>query len=288
MAGVSEAPALTARARQVGPHRDRRQPGDRQRDLPAAGRRRAAQIGAVGARSRSWRRIAVAVDCAVLRGGRQPLRQRPAVRILPARAAFGRFVGFEVGWMMWFARVTSHASVVNGLTLALAFYWPALATGIPRAATITALTLVLTWINVRGIKQSSWVVNALTIGKLAAAGDLHPRRHLVHRSRRTSRPCRRSRREQVSRRADPADLRVRRLRGHRRARRRSGQPAQGRAVRLRGHADHRLGRDVADLGRRHRRAAGRGRHADAARRRRGDLPGRGRRGDDLDRLGRCR
>ncbi len=85
---------------------------------------------------------------------------------LPARAAFGRFVGFEVGWMMWFARVASHASVVNGLTLALAFYWPPLASGIPRAATITGLTLVLTWINVRGIKQSSWFVNALTIGKL--------------------------------------------------------------------------------------------------------------------------
>ena len=85
---------------------------------------------------------------------------------LPARAAFGRFVGFEVGWMMWFSRVTSHASVVNGLTLALAFYWPALATGLPRATTITGLTLLLTWINFRGVKQSSWVVNALTIGKL--------------------------------------------------------------------------------------------------------------------------
>ena len=87
--------------------------------------------------------------------------------ILPARDAFGRFVGFEVGWMLWFARVTSHASVVNGLTLALGFYWPALAVGIPRMATIVALTIVLTWINVRGVKQSSWVVNALTIGKLA-------------------------------------------------------------------------------------------------------------------------
>src|SRR6478735_2292753 len=85
---------------------------------------------------------------------------------LPARAAFGRFIGFEIGWMMWFARVTSHASVVNGLTLALAFYWPALAAGIPRAATITALTVALTWINVIGIKQSSWFVNLLTIGKL--------------------------------------------------------------------------------------------------------------------------
>ena len=87
--------------------------------------------------------------------------------ILPARAAFGRFVGFEVGWLLWFARVASHASVVNGLTLALAFYWPSLAVGLPRAATITALTIFLTWINVRGVKQSSWVVNGLTIGKLA-------------------------------------------------------------------------------------------------------------------------
>ena len=87
--------------------------------------------------------------------------------ILPARAAFGRFVGFEVGWLLWFARVASHASVVNGLTLALAFYWPSLAVGLPRAATITVLTIFLTWINVRGVKQSSWVVNGLTVGKLA-------------------------------------------------------------------------------------------------------------------------
>ena len=86
---------------------------------------------------------------------------------LPARAAFGRFVGFEVGWMMWFTRVTSQASVANGLALALAFYWPALAAGPPRMSLIAALTIALTWINVRGIKQSSWLVNALTIGKLA-------------------------------------------------------------------------------------------------------------------------
>ncbi len=86
---------------------------------------------------------------------------------LPARAAYGRFVGFEVGWMMWFTRVTSQASVSNGLALALAFYWPALASGARRAALITGVTLALAWINVRGIRLSSWVVNTLTIGKLA-------------------------------------------------------------------------------------------------------------------------
>lgn len=85
---------------------------------------------------------------------------------LPARTAYGRFVGFEVGWMVWFTRVTSQASVANGLALALAFYWSPLATGAPRATLITLLTLTLAIINIRGIKQSSLVVNALTLGKL--------------------------------------------------------------------------------------------------------------------------
>jgi amino acid transporter len=85
---------------------------------------------------------------------------------LPARAAYGRFIGFEVGWMMWFTRVASQASVSNGLALALAFYWPGLASGPARMALITAVTVTLMWINIRGIKQSSWVVNALTVGKL--------------------------------------------------------------------------------------------------------------------------
>jgi amino acid transporter len=85
---------------------------------------------------------------------------------LPARAAYGRFIGFEVGWMMWFTRVASQASVSNGLALALAFYWPSLAAGAPRMLLITIVTVVLAWINVRGIKQSSMVVNVLTVGKL--------------------------------------------------------------------------------------------------------------------------
>lgn len=85
---------------------------------------------------------------------------------LPARVAYGRFIGFEVGWMMWFTRVASQASVSNGLALAMAFYWPALATGASRMLLITAVTLTLMWINLRGIKQSKWVVNVLTVGKL--------------------------------------------------------------------------------------------------------------------------
>jgi amino acid transporter len=85
---------------------------------------------------------------------------------LYTRAAFGPFVAFEVGWMQWFTRVSSHASVINGLALALGFYWPILARGTGRATVIIALTLALTIVNILGIRQSAWVVNILTIGKL--------------------------------------------------------------------------------------------------------------------------
>ncbi len=88
---------------------------------------------------------------------------------LYTRAAFGRFFSFEVGWMMWVTRVTSWASVVNGLTTALAYYWPALGQdqpGLAREAVITSVVLTIMMINVLGIRQSAWVVNTLTVGKL--------------------------------------------------------------------------------------------------------------------------
>lgn len=85
---------------------------------------------------------------------------------LYAREAFGGFVGFEVGWMQWFTRASSHASVMSGIALALGYYWPALMSGVGRALLFTALTSVLAFVNVRGIRQSALVVNSLTVGKL--------------------------------------------------------------------------------------------------------------------------
>ncbi len=85
---------------------------------------------------------------------------------LYTRAAFGRFVGFEVGWMQWVTRVTSYASVINGVALALGFYWQGATSGSGRVMVIVAIMAFLALVNVRGIRQTSWVVNALTIGKL--------------------------------------------------------------------------------------------------------------------------
>ena len=85
---------------------------------------------------------------------------------LYTKAAFGRFVGFEVGWMLWFTRVASWAAVINVLVSSLGFYWPGATTGAPRALVITILIAILAAINIRGIRQSSFVVNLLTFGKL--------------------------------------------------------------------------------------------------------------------------
>lgn len=82
------------------------------------------------------------------------------------RAAFGRFVGFEVGWLQWFTRAASQASVMAGIAVALGYYFPAITSGWPRALLLIGITAALAWVNVRGIRQSAWVVNTLTIGKL--------------------------------------------------------------------------------------------------------------------------
>ncbi|MFN8060533.1 MAG: APC family permease [Vicinamibacterales bacterium] len=85
---------------------------------------------------------------------------------LYTRQAFGDFLGFEVGWMQWFTRVSSQASVINGIALALGLYWPVMRDGAARASMITALIAVLGYVNYRGIKESALIVNVLTVGKL--------------------------------------------------------------------------------------------------------------------------
>ena len=85
---------------------------------------------------------------------------------LYTRAAFGRFAAFEVGWMMWFTRAASWASVINVLVAGAGFYAPAISSGAPRAVLITSIIAIVAGINILGIRLSSVVLNAFTIGKL--------------------------------------------------------------------------------------------------------------------------
>ncbi|HJO37010.1 MAG: amino acid permease [Vicinamibacterales bacterium] len=87
-----------------------------------------------------------------------------------ARAAFGRLVGFEVGWMQWVTRLTSWAGVANGIPLALGFYFPAMATGLPHTLFILGLFGALAGINLLGVRQGAWAVNFFTVSKLLPLG----------------------------------------------------------------------------------------------------------------------
>jgi amino acid transporter len=100
----------------------------------------------------------------------------PGGAYLYTRAAFGDFIGFEVGWMTVIARVASVAALANGLAQALSFLWPAAAAGAPRAAVVTASIAAFVWINVVGIRYGAFAAVGFAIAKvlpllfLAAAG----------------------------------------------------------------------------------------------------------------------
>lgn len=91
--------------------------------------------------------------------------KEPGGAYLYAREAFGEFVGFEVGWMTWLARVTSVASLSVGFALAFGYLWPGATAGWGRAALISVSLGVLTWINVIGVKQGAKMAVFLTIAK---------------------------------------------------------------------------------------------------------------------------
>ena len=82
------------------------------------------------------------------------------------REAFGPFVGFEVGFMTWLARIASIASLANGFALAVAYFWPAAESGAPRALIVVALLGLFCWINVVGVQHGARTAVVLVIAKL--------------------------------------------------------------------------------------------------------------------------
>jgi amino acid transporter len=85
---------------------------------------------------------------------------------LYARTAYGPFVGFQVGWLHLFTRVLSAAAVANVLVAYLTKLAPWVGTSTGRAFTIVVAILIVTIINVLGVKQAAWTVNFFTIAKL--------------------------------------------------------------------------------------------------------------------------
>ena len=82
------------------------------------------------------------------------------------RAAFGDFVGFEVGWMTWIARIASVAGLSVFFARPVAFLWPAAAGGAAKWFVILAAVLTLTAINVLGVKSGARTAVVLAWGKV--------------------------------------------------------------------------------------------------------------------------
>jgi basic amino acid/polyamine antiporter, APA family len=85
---------------------------------------------------------------------------------LYAREAFQPAVAFEIGWLIWLARITAFAANCNLLINYLSFFWIPATTPLWRAAIIVLVVIVLAVINLLGIRQAAIVSNVFTVGKL--------------------------------------------------------------------------------------------------------------------------
>ena len=85
---------------------------------------------------------------------------------LYAREAFGPTVAFEVGWLIWLARITAFAANFNLMITYLSYFWPAAKTVLPRTVLIIFVVIGLTAINIVGVRQTAVFSNLFTVGKL--------------------------------------------------------------------------------------------------------------------------
>jgi APA family basic amino acid/polyamine antiporter len=103
---------------------------------------------------------------------------------LYARAAFGPFVGIQIGWLTWLARISAASAVANLFISYLTDFVPAVGAPLPRFLVIAALLSFLAAMNYRGVSSGNRLSNCFTVTKLVlltafvagglAALALHP------------------------------------------------------------------------------------------------------------------
>lgn len=87
--------------------------------------------------------------------------------VLYADAAFGRFAGFQMGWLFFLARAAAIGANTNALLTYLAVFAPGVDQGVARFVVIALLLAVLIAINITGVKNAARTLNAVTVLKLA-------------------------------------------------------------------------------------------------------------------------
>ncbi len=85
---------------------------------------------------------------------------------LYATAGFGPFVGFQVGWLFYVARVLAFAANTNVLIMYSSYLLPDIASGTARTAAIFFVCLFLTMVNYYGVKRAMQALTGFTYLKV--------------------------------------------------------------------------------------------------------------------------
>lgn len=85
-----------------------------------------------------------------------------------AQEAFGRFMGIQVAWLVWFVRITACAANANLFVTYLGEFWPQAIRTVARVTILTLLIGILAAINFRGVKAGTRVSSAFTVAKLTS------------------------------------------------------------------------------------------------------------------------
>ena len=85
---------------------------------------------------------------------------------LYARVAFGRLIGIETAWMLWLGQVAAPAANANLFVIYLGEFFPHAKDPWIRAAILTLLVGLLTFINIRSVRGGMQISNLFTAAKL--------------------------------------------------------------------------------------------------------------------------
>jgi basic amino acid/polyamine antiporter, APA family len=87
---------------------------------------------------------------------------------LYAQEAFGRFMGIQVAWLVWFVRLASCAANGNLFVTYLGEFWPEANRFAVKLAILTLLIGILAAVNICGVQAGARVSTLFTIAKLLA------------------------------------------------------------------------------------------------------------------------
>ncbi|MEE8495710.1 MAG: APC family permease [Xanthomonadales bacterium] len=79
---------------------------------------------------------------------------------------FGKFAGFQIGWLFTLSRIAAFAANTNLLVTYASWFWEPLASGVARAITVTVICLLIVYVNVIGVKRGMAALFVITALKL--------------------------------------------------------------------------------------------------------------------------